>query len=277
MIDVDYQKVEDWQKLKELKNLLDLSNPPKKLYFQGIWNKGIFANCVAVVGSRKMTDYGARVIEKIIPQLIAQGQTVASGFMYGVDQYAHRVCVESGGKTIAVLGWGIKQKLAGEDLKLAKKIIESGGLVLSEWEDQQGTLWTFPLRNRIVAALCQEVIVVEAAENSGSLITARAAAKLKKTIWAVPGPITSKTSRGTNRLIAGGKAKMWLGENSIQLPLAQNSDPLLQILDAEALTADELARKLKLPVSGIGAELSILLLSGQIIEKGGKYYIADAN
>ncbi len=274
---MDYQKIDDWQKLKELKNLLDLSNPPKKLYFQGAWNKEIFADCVAVVGSRKMTDYGARVVEKIVPQLVARGQTVVSGFMYGVDQYAHRVCVDGGGKTIAVLGWGIKQALSGDDLKLAKKIIDGGGILLSEWEEQQGTLWTFPLRNRIVAALCEEVIVVEAAENSGSLITARAAARLKKIIWAVPGPITSKTSRGTNRLIAEGKAKVWLGESPVQLSLAQESDPLLQILDTEALTADELARKLKLPVSGIGAALSILLLSGQIIEKGGKYYIADAN
>lgn len=274
---MDYQEVGNWQKLSELKNLLDLATLPKHLYFQGSWNSEIFKNCTAVVGSRRMTDYGARAVEKIIPQLIARGQTVVSGFMYGVDQYAHQVCVEQGGKTIAVLGWGISHKLTSTDAKLAKKIIDSKGLLISEWEEQKPTHWTFPLRNRIVAALCQEIIVVEAAENSGSLITARAAARLKKIIWAVPGPITSKTSRGTNRLIADGKAKMWLGESPVQLSLAQGSDPLLQILDTEALTADELARKLKLPVSGIGAQLSILLLSGQIIEKGGKYYIADVS
>lgn len=274
---VDYQKIEDWQKLKELKNLLDLANPPKQLYFQGNWNREIFKNCVAVVGSRKMTDYGERVVEKIIPRLINQNQTVVSGFMYGVDQYAHRVCVDSGGKTIAVLGWGIDKKLTSLDAKLAKDIVDSGGLLLSEWESQEGTLWTFPLRNRIVAALCDEVIVVEAAENSGSLITARAAARLKKTVWAVPGPITSKTSRGTNRLIAEAKAKMWLGEDSMQLSLSPNIDPLLQILENEALTADELARKLKTAVSEIGAKLSLLLISGQIMEKGGKYYLTDAS
>ncbi|MBI2335046.1 DNA-protecting protein DprA [Candidatus Daviesbacteria bacterium] len=274
---MDYQKIEDWQKLKELKNLLDLANPPKQLYFQGNWNREIFKNCVAVVGSRKMTDYGERVVEKIIPRLINQNQTVVSGFMYGVDQYAHRVCVDSGGKTIAVLGWGIDKKLTSLDAKLAKDIVDSGGLLLSEWESQEGTLWTFPLRNRIVAALCDEVIVVEAAENSGSLITARAAARLKKTVWAVPGPITSKTSRGTNRLIAEAKAKMWLGEDSMQLSLSPNIDPLLQILENEALTADELARKLKTAVSEIGAKLSLLLISGQIMEKGGKYYLTDAS
>ena len=274
---MDYQKVDNWQKLGELKKLLDLSNPPKHLYFQGIWNSEIFKNCTGVVGSRKMTDYGARVVEKIVPQLISQNTTIVSGFMYGVDQYAHRVCVDQGGKTVAVLGCGIKQKLAGDDLKLAKKIIETGGLLLSEWEEQKGTLWTFPLRNRLVAALCQEVIVVEAAEGSGSLITARAAQRLQRVAWAVPGSILSRNSRGTNRLIAEGKAKIWLGETAVQLPLTRESDPILQILENEALTTDELARKLKTEVAEIGAKLSLLLVSGQIIEKGGKYYLADVS
>lgn len=274
---MDYHEVSNWQKRKELKKLLDLSTPPKNLYFKGIWKNEIFEKCTAVVGSRKMTDYGARVVEKIIPQLISQGQTVVSGFMYGVDQYAHQVCIEQGGKTIAVLGWGISNKLTSGDAKLAKKILDSGGLLLSEWQDQKGAHWTFPLRNRIVAALCQDIVVVEAAENSGSLITARAGLRLKRTVWAVPGPITSRTSRGTNRLIAEAKAKMWLGENQMQLPLIHNSDPLLAILENEALTADELSRKLNLPVSGLGAQLSLLLLSGQITEKGGKYYISDAS
>lgn len=263
--------------MKELKSLLQLSTPPKKLYFKGTWRSEVFANCAAVVGSRRMTDYGARVVEKIIPQLISQGQTIVSGFMYGVDQYAHQVAVEAGGVTVAVLGWGISNKLSGDDAKLAKKIIDAGGLLLSEWQDQKGAHWTFPLRNRIVAALCQDIIVVEAAENSGSLITARAGLRLKRTVWAAPGPITSRTSRGTNRLIAGGKAKMWLGESKVQLALSQSSDPLLQLLENEALTADELSRKLNLAVSELGAQLSLLLLSGQIMEKGGRYYITDAS
>lgn len=270
---MDYQEVSNWEKRKELKRLLDLSTLPKKLYFEGTWKNEIFERCTAVVGSRKMTDYGARVVEKIIPQLISQGQTIVSGFMYGVDQYAHQIAVEGGGVTIAVLGWGIINKLTSDDAKLAKKIIDSGGLLLSEWQDQKGAHWTFPLRNRIVAALCQDIIVVEAAENSGSLITARAGLRLKRQVWAVPGPITSRTSRGTNRLIAEAKAKMWLGDSQMQIPLSPTSDPLLAILESEALTADELSRKLNLPVSELGAQLSLLLLSGQIMEKGGKYYI----
>ena len=272
---MDYRERKEWQKFPCLGMLLDLSTPPKHLYFSGRWNPDIFTSCVAVVGSRKMTDYGQRVIEKVITHLISKGQTVVSGFMYGVDQYAHRVCVENGGKTIAVLGWGINTKLTGEDLRLAEKIISSGGGILSEWESQKPSHWTFPARNRIVAALSKEVIIVEAAASSGSLITARLAFKLKRELWAVPGPITSRTSAGTNNLIANGQAKMWLGGSPNNL--IQSDNPLLQILDNEALTADELVRKLQMPVSEIGSQLSLLLLSGNVIERGGKYYITDAN
>lgn len=272
---MDYRKLKGWQKLPCLKMLLDLSTPPKHLYVSGKWSPRIFENCVAVVGSRKMTDYGQRVVEKVVLNLISQGQTVVSGFMYGIDQYAHRVCVENGGLTIAVLGWGIDTRLTGDDLKLAGKIISSGGLILSEWEEQKPSHWTFPARNRIVAALCKEVIVAEAAGSSGSLITARLALKLKRELWAVPGPITSRTSVGTNNLIGSGQAKMWLGGNP--KTIAQSDNPLLQILENEALTTSEMARKLQMPVSEIGSQLSLLLLSGHLIEKGGKYYLNDAS
>lgn len=275
MLVVDIQEIKDWQKIPNLKSLLDLSSPPKNLYYQGHLNLNIFNNCVAMVGSRRTTDYGQRVVEKIVPQLVSQGKTVVSGFMYGVDQNAHRVCAENGGKTIAVLGWGISYKLSSEDARLAKKIIENGGILLSEWKDQKPMLWTFPTRNRLVAALATEIIVVEAAEKSGSLITARIGNRLKRTIWAVPGPITSKTSVGTNSLIATGQAKMWLSTPQA-VPITYD-DPILQVLDNQAQTADELARNLKLPIGEIGAKLSMLLLSGTILEKGGKYFLADVS
>lgn len=273
---MNYQEIDNWQNLAELKNLHNLSTPPKKLYFQGNWNPKIFENCTAVVGSRRMTDYGRRVVEKIIPQLIIQKQTIVSGFMYGIDQYTHQICCEGGGKTIAVLGWGINHKLTGYDAKLAGRIIDSGGILLSEWESQPPTHWTFPARNRIVAGLSKQVLVVEAAENSGSLITARIAKNLKREVWAVPGPITSRTSAGTNGLIAKGLAKMYPATAASADNLPTN-DPILQALDQESLTADEISRKLELSVSQVGAQLSFLLLSGAVSEIGGKYYINDAN
>lgn len=272
---MDYRKLDNWQKIPELKSLLDLSTPPKELYYIGTFDPKIFKNCAAIVGSRQMTGYGCRVVEKLVAALVNQGKTIVSGFMYGVDQYAHEVTLDNGGKTVAVLGYGIDTELSGKELKLAEKIISTGGLLLSEWESQKAALWTFPARNRIVAALSSEVYIVEAAKKSGSLITAALAEKLKRKLWAVPGPITSRTSQGTNLLIASGKAQMWLGGPAqITLPSTGN-DPILEALTSEALTADELARKLELPVSQTGAKLTLLLISGQVLEKTGKYYIND--
>lgn len=265
-----YQLLPDWRTYPELSRLGDLPTPPKKLYYSGIWDSDLFTNCVAIIGSRRMTEYGRRAIEIIIPQLVFKKKTIVSGFMYGVDQYAHEMCLESGGKTIAVLGWGIKQTLEDNDKKLAESIVTSGGLLLSEWEDQKPTLWTFPVRNRIVAALSSDVIVVEAAAKSGSLITATIAHKLKRKLWAVPGPITSRTSEGTNALIVDGKAKMWIGQSQKR---TESDDPILAALGDEAMTTDELARAIGAPVSEIGAQLSMLTLTGDVVERGGKYYV----
>jgi DNA processing protein len=268
-----HKRLENWEKLPELIRLTDLPNPPKELYCAGTWKPEIFSSCVAIVGSRRMTDYGRRVIEKIIPPLVFEKKTIVSGFMYGVDQYAHEVCIENGGKTIAVLGWGIKNPLEGTDKKLAEKIISSGGLLVSEWEDQKPTLWTFPVRNRIVAALSEDIIVVEAAVKSGSLITANIARKLKRRLWAVPGPITSRISSGTNALIDQGYARMWLGDTPQQIPIMK--DPLVALVQEEVLTVNDIARKLHKPVSEVGAQLSLLTVTGQLTERGGKYYVSE--
>lgn len=271
------KKIDNWEKRPELCGLKDLSSPPKEIYYQEEWYPEIFADCVAVVGSRRMTEYGRRVVEKIVTKLVFEKKTVVSGFMYGVDQYAHEVCLEQSGKTIAVLGWGIDWPLEGYDQKLAEKIISCGGILLSEWKSQRPALWTFPQRNRIITALSKEVIVVEAAEKSGSLITARLAIKLKRKLWAVPGPITSRTSTGTNYLIAKGLASPWLGNADIKEKSLLTRDPILSLLENESLTADEIARKLASPVANIGAKLSILLLKGLISERSGKYYLTYAN
>lgn len=253
----------------ELSCLSDLPKPPRQLYYAGTWNPKIFHSCVAIIGSRRMTEYGRQVIEKIVPKLVFEKKTIISGFMYGVDRYAHEVCLENGGKTIAVLGWGITEKLEAADQKLADAIVKNGGILLSEWKDQKPALWTFPIRNRIVAALSADVIVVEAALKSGSLITARIAQELKRNLWAVPGPITSKTSEGTNGLIAQGAAKMWIGES---FQSGTYANPLVQIVESEPLTVNDIARKLEKSVSEVGAQLSMLTLTGEIMERGGKYY-----
>lgn len=253
--------------------LRDLSNPPKQLFYRGTWDNTLFSKCVSVVGTRRITQYGRMVIEKLVPRLVDEGDTIVSGFMYGVDQAAHRTCLECGGKTIAVLGWGINwDGVDNEDTVLLREI-EKNGLVISEWDEQKPTLWTFPMRNRIVAAISQDVYVVEAAIKSGALITARCAQKLKRPIWAVPGPITSSVSEGTNQLIADGIARMWLPQRDTRTPTAPSKNPIAQLLQTQALDASGIARALHQPIDTVGAQLSLLVLSGDIIEREGTYYV----
>ena len=263
-------------------NLLSIKPPIKKLYCQGVWDLAILNKSIAIVGSRRMTSYGERVIEKIVPFLVEANVTIISGMMYGVDQKAHNVCLECGGKTIAVLGWGLTWPgLGEEDKKMQKKIVEHGGILISEYEAQPPSLWMFPQRNRIVAGLAQAVLVVEAGEGSGSLITARLATKMDKKLFAIPGPITSSTSKGTNDLIKQGKAILVSDVNDIlsnlnwptQSSSLQGLTPKGLVIDLEdGIDVDELARKVKKNVQEVGTELSLLVLKGIVKEKNGKYF-----
>lgn len=245
----------------------------EKLYFKGDADASIFAKCVAVVGSRRMTTYGERVIEKIVPPLVDAGITIVSGYMYGVDQKAHKMALECGGKSIAVLGWGIDW---------GKEEPTKNLLFMSEYPGEiKSQLWMFPRRNRIVAGLSLAVIVVEAAAKSGSLITADFAIKYKRKLFAVPGPITSKISEGSNNLIKQGLAKMCTSGEEVLKELqieyknisSKISDiKIVALLQSEALTVDELAIKIGKNTIEIGEELTILQLKGDIFEDGGKFY-----
>ncbi|MEK7064653.1 MAG: DNA-processing protein DprA [Patescibacteria group bacterium] len=268
---MNYRQIGNWKKLGELEKLLELRKPPEKIYYAGEWKAGIFENCAAVVGSRRMTEYGRWSVDRLVRELVDQGKTIVSGFMYGMDQAAHEAAMEHGGRTIAVLGWGMTWKLEKREQVLAEKIINSGGLILSEWENQEPTLWTFPVRNRIVAALASAVYVVEAAEKSGSMITVNEAVKLGREVWAVPGPITSQVSSGTNNLIASGTAKPWLPGKTKALVTAETPAYRL-IREQGGLTADEMGRILGVGVDVLGIELTHLVLSGVVVERDGQYY-----
>lgn len=258
-----------------------------KLYFKGDWDKSIFSKCMAVVGSRRMTTYGRRVIEKIVPKLVFDGWTIVSGLMYGVDQASHEICLECGGKTIAVLGWGINYKAGEKEQELEDKIVETGGLVISLWKDQIGTNWTFPVRNKVIVEICHELIVVEAAEKSGALLTTAMANKVGKKVWAVPGPITSSVSAGTNKLIAEGKALAWIGGiHQSAFPTKQDAalrgnsaakndlqNAILALTQNEGLEAGEIARRLGVPMEKVASELTLLTLGGILTEREGKYFV----
>lgn len=237
---------------------------------------------LAIVGSRRITEYGVRVIEKWMPELVDAGITIVSGFMYGVDQVAHKACVENRGKTIAVLGWGIDRKISGFDAEIYEKILETGSLIVSEFEgEKEGTRWTFPERNRIVARISDAVLVVEAALGSGSLITARLANKFEKPLLAVPGMVTSKVAEGTNEIIKSGKGQMVTNAGDIlaamnlrvgqmKLDVKTPRDPLLILLGDADRSVDEMARLLKLSVPEILGKLTTLSLKGLVCERNGK-------
>ncbi len=240
---------------------------------------------LAIVGSRRMTEYGAKVIEKWMSKLVDAGIIIVSGFMYGVDQKAHTECLNNGGKTVAVLGWGIDWPVVEDDVEIYEKILESDGLILSEYEGKAiPELWKFPQRNRIVAGICDAVLVIEGAEKSGSMITAKLAKQFDKVLLALPGQVTSKVAEGTNNLIKKGEAimvtsvedvlkEMGLGEGQMSLlGEAKILDPILEILENEGKSVDELARILRQPAQEVLIKLNNLSLRGLVEEKNGKYF-----
>ena len=185
--------------------LLELTDPPTVLFARG--SLALLATpCMAVVGSRNATAGGVRNAEQFSRALAENGQTVVSGLALGIDAAAHRGALDAGGRTIAVLGTGIDRIYPARNAELARQIADGGnGLLLSELPVGSGPLpHHFPRRNRIIAGLSRGVLVVEAAPESGSLITARLAAEAGREVFAIPGSIHSPQSRGCHRLIRQG-------------------------------------------------------------------------
>jgi len=266
------ENAERWNCFKELRNKV------KGLWMDGEVKDSDLSKSFAIVGSRRISQYGRQVVEKLVSQLVSFKLPIISGFMYGTDQTVHKAVIQAGGITVAVLGWGIKyEKVDEEDNKLWRNIVDTGGAVVSEWEYQTPAYWTFPARDRIMAALSTDIYVVEAAEKSGALITAQIASDLHKNVWAVPGSIFSTVSAGTNSLIAEGKAKMWLPRQQTELKFTnetlykQKDTKVFSSLVNDALTADEIAKKHNLPITEVLQELMMLTLQGKVVEREGKY------
>ncbi|MGB2762376.1 MAG: DNA-processing protein DprA [Minisyncoccales bacterium] len=185
--------------------LKEVSDAPKWLYHKGKWDSEIFENCLAVVGSRRMTTYGKQVVERFITEIAMAGITIVSGFMYGIDAVSHKAALMAGGRTIAVMPCGIDIIHPEYQKDLYFEILNNNCLIISEFEkDLAPAFWTYPKRNRIIAGLSKACLVIEAGEKSGSLITAGYANKYKRKLFAVPGPITSENSKGTLQLIKDG-------------------------------------------------------------------------
>jgi DNA processing protein len=184
-------------------SLAEIADPPPILYLRGALQPQD-ANAVAVVGSRHCTAYGRRVAERLAADLVRAGFTVISGLARGIDGAAHRGALQAGGRTVAVLAGGLSKIYPPEHADLAREV-QAAGALLSEATMRQSPLPDmFPARNRIISGLCKGVVIVEAAEQSGALITARHAAEQGREVFAVPGPIDSPASAGCLELIRKG-------------------------------------------------------------------------
>lgn len=184
--------------------LKKIPNPPSPLYFLGNFSEEIFENTLAVVGSRAITSYGEWVVNNLVKEIARYGITIVSGFMYGVDALAHKVSLEVGGHTIAVMAGGINCIVPSYQKDLFLEI-KKFGLVVSEFNEQNlSGRWMFARRNRIVAGLSKAVLVVEAGEKSGSLITANFAKEYKRQVFVVPANLNSPNFVGIAKLIGEG-------------------------------------------------------------------------
>lgn len=256
------------------------------LYYRGEWKDEIFKKTIVVVGSRKMTRYGKEVVNKIVPDLVANKFTVISGFMYGIDSEAHKICLENGGITVAVLGSGLNYLTTAENDDLYTRILESGGLVVSEFEPEfKATTWSFPMRNKVVVKMATEgILIVEAGLKSGSLITARLGRETGKQVWAVPGQINSPSSQGTNWLIKNNQAKMITEisdilptaescqEKLFEIGLSRDEQMIYELVKLEPLTVDEIARKLSKTISQVAGVITKMSMKNIIDEEMGKIY-----
>ena len=189
--------------------LREIYDPPITLYVKGAWEECLDQPCLAIVGSRRASTYGQNAAMMLARDLSQRGVTIVSGFARGIDAAAHRGALEAGGRTVAVLGTGIAQYYPRDHRKLGEDILSSGGAIVTQFPlGTPPVSENFPYRNRIISGLSLGVVVVEAAENSGSLITARLAIEQNREVFAVPGNITSRNSFGTNYLIKGAGAKL---------------------------------------------------------------------
>lgn len=275
------------------KLLLQIPNPPIVLYYKGDLSSINFEKTVGIVGTRKITNYGGEVTKLFSFDLAQSGITIVSGLAMGVDAVAAWSAIEANGKTIAVLGNGVDLCFPSSNEKLYDKILEKNGIIISEFPlGMSPSVGSFPSRNRIIAGLSLGVLVTEGAEDSGSLITAEYAFKFQRPVFAIPGPITSQLSKAPLKLIGKG-AKLVLSADDILKELkvqkselqtktqTSNSKDLskdelkvLQILENESLSFDEIVRNLGLDTSKTASILSMMEIKSLIKNTGGQYSIS---
>jgi DNA processing protein len=269
------------------KILFEIPDPPPFLYVRG--ELPDVEPAIAIVGSRRASTYGRQVTARLARELAGHGVTVVSGMARGIDTAAHRGALDGNGRSIGVLGCGIDVIYPPENSGLFAEMAEKGSLV-SEFPMQTLPLAeNFPRRNRIISGLCRGVLVVEALENSGSLITAQYALDQGREVFAVPGNITSAASRGTNRLIREGaklvaetkdmldelNCRTGVGGERLAPPRFELTPPeasIYALLAEGPLHIDDIIVKSALTVGDVSAILLRLELKGAIMQLPGKHF-----
>lgn len=275
ILDEEYPKV-----------LMEIPDPPPFLYVVGSLKSSETA--IGVVGSRRASSYGLMTTEKLARELAAAGVTVISGMARGVDSAAHRGALKAGGRSVGILGCGIDVRYPPENGKLFDEMAEQGALVSELPLGTQPLAENFPRRNRIIAGLSCGILVVEAAEKSGSLITADCALEYGREVFAIPGNINSYGSRGTNRLIKQGAKLVEQVEDILEefpavtgkpgecRPPSFSFDPteadLYALIAPAPLHIDEIIVKSALTVGEVSAILLRLELKGAVTQLPGKFF-----
>lgn len=261
-------------------------NPPPVLYCKGDLNI-LREQCFAVVGTRRSSQYGKYVTQKIVSEL-AEEFTIVSGLATGIDGFAHSAALERGGKTIAVLGSGLFNASPASNLGLFDEICQKG-LVLSEYTpDTHASEYTFPQRNRIISGLSKGVLVVEAAAKSGSLITASCALEQGRDVFAIPGDIDKQRSVGTNALIKNGAVAVTCAQDvfdfySIKpqkqagktISLDFSEQRVLDVLSGGERSFDALMTECGMTVAQLNTSLSSLMIFGLVHQKANNLYCAS--
>jgi DNA processing protein len=278
-----------WQDESYPQRLKEIDQPPPVLYIRGEYlPDDLFA--VGIVGTRRVTAYGRQITEELASFLAANGMTVISGLARGVDAIAHQTALKAGGRTIAVLGSGVDRIYPPEHRGLAERMMERGAIISDYAPGTPPEASNFPPRNRIISGLSLAVVVVEAGETSGALITAEFAAEQGREVFAVPGSILAPQSKGTNKLIQNGALPLLSVNDLMQalditrvgeqkaarkiMPADAIEAKLLTVLTNEPLHVDEIRSQSELPIEKVSAALVLMELKGMVRQVGGMNYVA---
>lgn len=260
-------------------SLGQLHKPPEQLFVAGDFEAIFGRPMVGVVGSRKVSAYGQQVTVQLAGDLARQGVVIISGLALGVDALAHKAALDAGGPTVAVLPGSIENIYPRSHYALAQRIVQSGGVLLSEYGAGSAIYkQNFIARNRIIAALSHALLITEAAEKSGSLHTARFALEQGKDVLAVPGNITSATSAGTNNLLKAGATPATAAEDVLHIlgiePAGSTSrhirgandteQLILSLLSSGVADGEELLVKSELGVDTFNQTLTMLEITGKV-------------